>query len=99
MLIHVSRYLGVDYSPCLTRGLGARERYRASLKSYGRMSKAERAKRAREKLAQPGCETGPAERVRGQLSRVALMTFKVRSLPVTGNLSPGLLAIPETETA
>lgn len=99
-LIHVSRYFGIDYSPCLTRGLGDPERYRESLTSYGKMSKAERARKAQEKLAQLGYQTGPADGVWGQQSRVALMTFQSdQSLPVTGNLSPSVFAILETEPA
>lgn len=99
-LIHVSRHFGIDYSPCLTRGLADPERYRDSLKSYGGMSKAERARAAQEKLSLLGYQAGPADGVWGQQSRIALMTFQSdQNLPVTGNLSPSMFAILDTEPA
>lgn len=97
-LVHVSRHYGIDYSPCLTRGLGDPESYRESLRSFTALSKTERARNAQDKLASLGYPVGTVDGVWGQESRQSLMSFQSdRNLPITGNLTSSVYAILDTE--
>lgn len=93
-LIHVARYFGIDYRPCLENGLGDPQRFRASLDQYVSLSRNDRQRMVQSALNSSGYHSGNVDGVWGPQTRSALMAFQAdKGIPITGELSPSVFAI------
>ncbi len=98
-LIHVARFYGIDYRPCLESGLGDPGHYRSSLDRYAKLDTHGRYRAAQSSLASMGLNPGSIDGVWGRQSRGALMAYQnQRGLPVTGTLSPAIFALLESDS-
>lgn len=99
-LVHVSRYYGIDFRPCLESGWGDPAQFRRSLDAYASMRDTERNRRVQTLLSDLGFEAGTVDGSWGRNSSQALMSFQTqKGLPVTGVVSPVVYALLESQAA
>lgn len=97
-LIHVARYYGIDYLPCLQSGVGDPALYRASIERFSKMTDRDRQRATQSSLSRMGFDPGRIDGVWGGQSRNALMAYQnARGLPATGTLSPAVFALVESD--
>ncbi|MEO1014797.1 MAG: peptidoglycan-binding domain-containing protein [Pseudomonadota bacterium] len=99
-LVHIARYYGIDYRPCLEIGWAATAYYREALKRYAAATPNDRRAMVQERLTALGYDAGAADGVWGRRSSTALMAFQSdRQLPVTGRPSGVIYSLLSAEEA